>query len=167
MRILRYHSTIVCSRHRLINIIYLPYLKSEWKVGLQQQKTSCTCPLVSPRGLSCPPSLGLSSELRGSDWEEVKEAEIAPPHCQLQLGPDYPRPPNLLNLSPRFVGFAAPPALLCCLHPRLCRIKRVVAEKNENEFHIIKAESRPQASSLINVWHCIKADDQDMQLHPL
>ena len=162
---MRYHSTadtcIVCSTHRLL---YLPSLNSEWKVGLQQQKTSCTCPLVSPRGLSCLPSLGLSSELRGSDWEEVKEAEIAPPHCQLQLGPDYPRPPNLLDLSPRFVGFAA---LHCCLHPRLCRIKRVVAEKNENEFHIIKAESRPQASSLINVWHCIKADDQDMQLHPL
>ena len=66
------------------------------------------------------PRLGLRRSERSRNCSSPLSAPI---------GAGLPPAPNLLDLSPRFVGFAAPPALLCCLHPRLCRIKRVAAEK--------------------------------------
>ena len=61
---------------------------------------------------------------------------------RLQLGPDYPWPPDLLDLLPGFVRFAA-----CIVAPLvwICPLKKCLRKKRKTGF-IIKTESRPQAT---------------------
>ena len=131
--ILRYHSTaeadtcIVYSTHWLI---YLPYLNSEWKVGRLDSSSRRQVALVrlSARGdcLVC----------RVLDWAQSSEARIEK---------KWKKPKLLLPIVSSNWGRITPgrqicwiyrldlldllPPLHCCLHPRLYRIKRVVAEK--------------------------------------
>ena len=62
---------------------------------------------------------------------------------------------DLLDLPSAFVRCIVP-----CMH---LSDEKSVSKKMKTSS--IKAESRPQASPLMNVGHCIKADDQNM--HPV
>ena len=80
---------------------------------------------------------------------------------RLQLGPDYlyqitPSPPNLSDLLPGFVGFAA--CIVACM--RLSD-ERIVSKKREKSHKGRKPTTANQA--MINVGFCIKILNQSVQ----